>query len=88
MSDGHGFGVISRQRNISNKLEGFGINDVNQVCVSFGVFAATFHVVVLVDGIENGAIDARWKFNFIDNAIVLATHEFNHACVVVPIRHN
>src|SRR6266404_4783933 len=87
-SDGHGFRMISGQRNIPNQLEGFGINDVNQVRASFGVFATTLHIVVLVYGIENGAIDTRWKLDLVDDAVVLAAHEFNRPEIVVPIGHN
>src|SRR6267154_2825285 len=80
--------MISGQRNIPNQLEGFGINDVNQVRASFGVFATAFHVVVFVYGIEHGAIDARRKLDLIDDAVVLATHKFNRPEIVVPIGHN
>src|SRR5579872_2782530 len=80
--------MISGQRNISDEFEVLSIDNVDQVRIPFGILAATFHVVVLVNGIEHRAIDARRKFNLVNDAVVLATHEFNRSEIVIPVRHN
>src|ERR1700726_370337 len=70
--------MISWKRNIPDQFECLGINNVNQVRASFGVVAATFHVVILVHRIEYCAVHGRGKLDLIEDAVVFPTHQFNH----------
>ncbi len=47
-----------------------------------GFVAAAFRVVILIHGIEYGAVHARGKFDGVEDCIVVSAYQLDHAKII------
>ena len=75
--------MVSRQRDIPHMLEILSVDDIELV---LGL-ATAFHVIIFVDRIKYGAVDAVGQFDRIRSLVILSVHQ-SHSAKIVTVRYD
>src|ERR1700730_4102702 len=81
----HSVGGLARKRDVPDKFEVLGIDNVNEVSLPARFVATALDVKILVYGIENRLVHAIRKFYFVNDLVILSSDQFDPSEIISSI---